>query len=175
MDIFVLSLQSYEKLFYKFVTYYMFNNNYNIDTWNIRRQIVGYVMSVKRERRMKIKTKSCAEVKYHLVLNNVLTSSSILLQSNTHKGYCILNTTGYNYKLRSVISRQEDDFKVTKWTWFNKQVWDIFYVHGWYHRSWLITQTLEEPLTIYLTWCMLHPCQWRAVLDLQPHSFIHQW
>ena len=43
------SLHSYLKLFYKFITYYMFNNNYNIDTWNIRRQIVGYIMSLKRK------------------------------------------------------------------------------------------------------------------------------
>ena len=32
------SLHSYSKLFYKFVPYYMFDNNYNIDTWNIRRK-----------------------------------------------------------------------------------------------------------------------------------------
>ena len=36
------SLHSYSKLFYKFVTYHMFDNNCYINTWNIRRQIVGY-------------------------------------------------------------------------------------------------------------------------------------
>ena len=51
------SLQSYTKLLYKFVTYCMFDNNYDIDTWNIKRQIVGYIMSLKRKRRMKLKAK----------------------------------------------------------------------------------------------------------------------
>ena len=60
---------------------------------------------------MKLKAKSCAENKYHFIFNNVLTSSSNLLQSNTYKEYCALNTTDYNYKLRSVVG-QEDDSKV---------------------------------------------------------------
>ena len=34
-----LSIQSYTKSFYKFVTYYMFNNNYNTDTYNTRKQV----------------------------------------------------------------------------------------------------------------------------------------
>ena len=60
-------------------------------------------MSLKRNQRMKLKAKGCAKDKYYLIFNNVLTSSSDLLQSNTHKGYCVLNTTDYNYKLKSVI------------------------------------------------------------------------
>ena len=59
--------------------------------------------------------KRCGEDKYHLIFNNVLTSSSNLLQSNTHKGCCVLNTTDYNYKLRSVIE-QDNDSKFTKLT-----------------------------------------------------------
>ena len=43
------SLQPYVKYLYKFVTYYMFDHNYNIDTCDIRRQIVGYTMSLKRK------------------------------------------------------------------------------------------------------------------------------
>ena len=43
------SLRSYSKLFYKSITYYIFNNNYNIDTWNIRKQVVVYIMSLKRK------------------------------------------------------------------------------------------------------------------------------
>ena len=35
------SLQSYTNLFYKFVTYYMFDDSYNIDTWNIKKQVTG--------------------------------------------------------------------------------------------------------------------------------------
>ena len=31
------SLQPYAKSFYKFVTYYMIDHNYNIDTWNIKK------------------------------------------------------------------------------------------------------------------------------------------
>ena len=42
------SLHSYSKLFYKFVAYYMFDNKHNIDTWSIRRQVVGYIMFLKR-------------------------------------------------------------------------------------------------------------------------------
>ena len=57
------------------------------------------------------------------MFNNVLTSDSDLLQFNTHKGCYVLNATEYNYKLRSVIG-QEDESKVTKWTWFNKHVCD---------------------------------------------------
>ena len=97
------SLHSYVKLFYKFVTYYVFDNNHNIDTWNHRKQVVGYIMSLKRKQRMKMKAKSCTEDKYHLIFNNVLKLSSDILQSNTHKGSCVLNTTDYIYKLRSVV------------------------------------------------------------------------
>ena len=93
----------------------MFDTNYNTDTWDIRRQVVGYVMSMKRKRRMKLKAKHCEEDKYTLIFNNILISDSDLLQSNTYKGCCLLNTTEYNYKLRSVIG-QEDESKVKTWT-----------------------------------------------------------
>ena len=69
------------------------------------------------------------------MFNNVLTSDSDLLQSNTYKRCCVLNTTEYNYKLRSVIGR-EDESKVTKWNWFNKQVSDTFLC------SWMISRKL---------------------------------
>ena len=121
------SLQPYVKYFYKFVTYYMFDHNYNIDTRDIRRQLVGYIMALKRKRGAKLKTKGCAEGRYHRMFNNVLESSSDLLQTNTHKGCSVLKATDYNYKLRSVIGR-EDNYSVTKWTWFDKQV--HFYAHG---------------------------------------------
>ena len=78
-------------------------------------------MSLKRKRRMKLKLNSHEEGKYHLMITNVLTSDSNLSRSNTHKGWCVLIATGYNYKLRSVVGR-EDKYKFTKWTWFNKQV-----------------------------------------------------
>ena len=123
------SLQPYVKYFYKFVTYYMFDHNYNIDTCDIRRQIVEYIMSVKRKRGAKLKAKGCAEGRYHRIFNNVLESSSDLLRINTHKSCSVLKATDYNYKLRSVIGR-EDNSSVTKLTWFNKLVRDTFYAHG---------------------------------------------
>ena len=98
-----LSLHSCSKLFYKFITYYLFNDSYYIDTWYIRRQVAGYIMSLKRKRRTKLKANSHGENKYHLMFNNVLISDSDLLQSITHKGCCVLYATEYNYKLRSLI------------------------------------------------------------------------
>ena len=135
------SLHSYSKLFYKFVTYYMIDHNYNIDIWNIRKQVVGYIMSLKRKRVAKLNAKGCTESRYNCIFSNVLESSSDLLQSNTHKGCCVLNATKYNYKLRSVIGR-EDDFKVTKWTWFNKQVCSTFLC------SWMISRKLVDHTNI---------------------------
>ena len=83
----------------------MFDHNYNIDTRDIRRQLVGYFMALKRKQGAKLKAKGCAEGRYHCMFNIVLESSSDLLQTNTHKGCCVLNATDYNYsyKLRSVI------------------------------------------------------------------------
>ena len=78
-------------------------------------------MSLKREQRMKLKANIPNENKYHLIFNNVLSSDSNILQSNTHQGCYVLNANEYNYKLRSVIGR-EDKSKFTKWMWFNKKV-----------------------------------------------------
>ena len=103
------------KYFYKFVTYYIFDHNYNINPRDIKRQLVGYIMSLKRKRGAKLKAKGCAEGRYHRMFNNMLKSSSDLLRTNTHNNCCVLNATDYNYKLRSVIGR-EDDSRVTKWT-----------------------------------------------------------
>ena len=91
-----LSLHSYSNLFFKFITYYMFNNSYNIGTWNIRRQVVGYIMSLKRKRRIKLKANSHKENNYHLMFNNVLTSDSDLYNPILTKDVvCLmqLNTT----------------------------------------------------------------------------------
>ena len=71
------------------------------------------------------------------MFNNVLPSDSDLLCTNTHKGCCVVNTNEYNYKLRSVIG-QEDKSKVTKWTWFNKQVHDTLFC------SWMISRQLVD-------------------------------
>ena len=53
----------------------------------------------------------------------------------------MLNTTDYNYKLRSVV-RQEGESKVTKLTWFNKTVYDIFLC------SWMISRKLVDHTNI---------------------------
>ena len=86
----------------------MIDHIYNIDTWNIRKQVVGYIMSLKMNRGVKLKAKGCAQGCHHRIFNDVLESSSDLLQCNTHKGCCVLNATDYNYRLRSVIGREND-------------------------------------------------------------------
>ena len=53
----------------------------------------------------------------------------------------MLNAADYNYKLRSVIGR-EDDSKVMKWTWFNKQVCDTFLC------LWMISRKLVDHTNI---------------------------
>ena len=81
----------------------MFDHNYNVDTHDIRRQLVSYIMALKRKRGAKLKAKGCTEGRYHCMFNNMLESSSDLLRNNTHKGCSVLTATDYNYKLRSVI------------------------------------------------------------------------
>ena len=60
---------------------------------------------------------------------------------NTCKGCCLLNANEYNYKLRSLIG-QEDESKVTKWTWLNKQVHDTLFC------SWMISRKLVDGTNI---------------------------
>ena len=94
-------------------------------------------MPMKRKRRTILKTQYREQDKYQLMFNNVLPSDSNLLYTKTHKGCCLLNADEYNYKLRSVIGR-EDVFEVTKWTWFNKQVRDTLFC------SWMISRKLVD-------------------------------
>ena len=117
----------------------VYNNSSN--TGNIRRQVIGHIMILKRKQRTKLKANSHEENKYYLMFNNPLSSDSDLLRSNTHKGCCVLNANEYNYKLRSVIG-QEDESKVTKWMWFNKQVRDTLLY------SWMISQKLVDHTNI---------------------------
>ena len=65
------SLQPYVKYFCKFVTYYMFDHNYNINTRDIRRQLVGYIMSMKRKWGSKLEAKEWAEGRYHCMFKNL--------------------------------------------------------------------------------------------------------
>ena len=132
-------LQPYTKSFYKFITYYMNNHVYNINTWNIRIQLTGFIMSLKRKRRMKLKAKGCAEGRYHHIFKHILTSNPNLVQSNTHEGCCMINTMDYNYKLRSVLGREDSHTNMTwTWTWFNQQVRDTFLC------SWMISRSLVD-------------------------------
>ena len=125
------------KYFYKLIAYYIIDYNHYNNINNIRRQVVGYIMSMKRKRRTKLKTWSPEQDKYHIMFNNVLPSDSDILCTNTHKGCCLLNANEYNYKLRSVIGK-EDVSKVTKWMWFNKQA------HATLFCSWMISRKLVD-------------------------------
>ena len=116
-------LQPYMKYFHKLIVCYIIGYNHYNNINNTRRQVRRYIMSLKRKQRKKLKACSPEEDKYHLMLNNVLPSDSNILCTNTHNECYLLNANEYNYKLRNVIGR-EDEYKVTKWTWFNKQVRD---------------------------------------------------
>ena len=98
-------------------------------------------MSLKRKRRTKLKASSPEEDTYHFIFNNVLPPDSNILCTNTHKGCCLLNANKYKYKLRSLIG-QEDESKVTKWTWFNKQECDTLLC------SWIISRKLVDHTNI---------------------------
>ena len=98
-------------------------------------------MSLKRKRRTKLKASSPEEDKYHLILSNVLQFDSDNLCTNTHKECFLLNANEYNYKLRSVIGR-EDESKATKWTWFNRKVRDTLLC------SWVISRKLVDHTNI---------------------------
>ena len=54
------------------------------------------------------KKETRSEIEDSCMFNNMLESSSDLLQTNTHKGCSVLTATDYNYKLRSVIGREEN-------------------------------------------------------------------
>ena len=125
------------RYFHKLIAYYIIDYKHYNNINNIRRQVVGYIMSMKRKRRTNLKARYHEQDKYHLMFNNMLPSDSDLLCTNTHKGYYLFNVNEYNYKLRSVIGR-EDESKVTKWTWFNKQVHDTLL---W---SWMISRKLVD-------------------------------
>ena len=81
----------------------MIDQNANVDTWNIRKQVVGCIMFLKTKRRAKLKAKGCTEGRYYRIFNHKIKSSLALVHSNTHKGCRMLNTNDYNYKLRSVL------------------------------------------------------------------------
>ena len=97
----------------------------------------------------KVEGKRICRGRYYQRFNHKMETSLNLVQSNTHKGCSMLYTTDYNYKLRSVLG-QEDDSTANKWTWFNKQEYDTFFVFteditgiGWLHQNmksyWLYT------------------------------------
>ena len=109
------SLKPYMKYFHKLIAYYIIEYNYYDNINNIQRQVIGYILSMKRKQRNNLKTRYQEQDKYHLMSNNVLPSDSDLLCTNIHKGCRLLSANEYNYKLRSVIG-QENVSKVTKLT-----------------------------------------------------------
>ena len=92
----------------------MIDHNNNINTWNIRKQVVGYIMFLKRKLRAKVKAKGCAEGHYHRKFNHELELRSHIVASCFHVGSYVMNAMNYNHKLRNVIER-EDDFTTNKW------------------------------------------------------------
>ena len=70
------SLQSYAKFFYKYIRYYLIDQNTNNNKWSIRIITKKYTMFLKRKQNRKMKAKECAEGQYHQGLNNKLESSS---------------------------------------------------------------------------------------------------
>ena len=135
-------LQPYMKYFHKLIAYYIFNYNHYNNINYIRRQVVGYIMSMKRKQRTHLKARSPEQDEYHLMFNNVLPPDSDLLCNNTHKGYYLLNTNEYNYKLRSVIGRA-DESKITKWTWFNKQIRDTL-LYSWMMLNYKVAECMKR-------------------------------
>ena len=85
----------------------MIDYYFSTNTDNIKKQILRYIMSLKRKQRTKLKACSPEEDKHYLMFNNVLPSDSDLLHNNTHKGCCISNANEYNYKLRSIIGQED--------------------------------------------------------------------
>ena len=83
------SLQPYVEYFHKLIAYYMIDYNHSNNTNNIRRQVVGYIMSLKKKRRTQLAACSPEQDKYHLMFSNVLPCDSDLLCTNTHKGCCL--------------------------------------------------------------------------------------
>ena len=168
------SIQPYIKYFRKLITQYITDYNHSTDTDKIRRQLVGYIMSLKRKQRTKLKVSSPEEDKHHLMFNNVLPSDSDLLYTNTHKGCWLLNANEYNYKLRSVIG-QEDESKVTKWKLLNKQVRDTLLCSQIRSRKLVDHTNIGRAIGHLLSLVYAPSAGMRAVSDLQHHSFIHQW
>ena len=82
-------------------------------------------MFLKRKQSTKIKAKGCAEGNYHQKFNHEVESGSHLVTSCFYAGSYVINVLNQNYKIRSVIGR-EDDFTANKWKWFNTQVHDTF-------------------------------------------------
>ena len=54
------SLQSYAEIFYKYISYYVIDQNTNNNAWNMRKQAVGYIMLLKRKQSANVKAKDCA-------------------------------------------------------------------------------------------------------------------
>ena len=74
----------------------MIDRNTNNDTWNIRKQAIGYIMSLKKKQSAKVKAKGCAGGRYHQKFNHELESSSHIIPSCFQVGSYVMNTMDYN-------------------------------------------------------------------------------
>ena len=72
-----------------------------------------------------MKAKGCAEGRYYQMFNHKVESSLDFVPTCAHASSYVMNTIDYNYKLRSVIGR-EDDLTAKKWSWFDTQVCATF-------------------------------------------------
>ena len=165
------SLLPYMKYFHKLIAYYIIDYNHYNNINNTQRQVIGYIMSIKRKWRNNLKARYQEQDKFHLMYNNVLPSDYDLFCTSTHKGCCLLNANEYNYKLKSVI-RQEDVSEVKNGRWSINKYATRSFLHEWYHGSWLTAQTSKEPLDVCSILYMHHQREWGTVLDLPHHSFI---
>ena len=133
------SLESSVKHFYKDIGYYVIDQTTNNDTWDIRKQTLGYIMFLKRKLSGEMKAKGCAEDRHHQEYNHEVESSSHIVPSYSLVGSCITNAMDYNfnYKPRSVVGR-EDDCTANKWRWFDIQV------HATLLWIWVISRALAD-------------------------------
>ena len=71
-------LQPYMKYLRKLIAYYIIEYNHYNSINTIRKQVIGYIMSMKRKWRSNLKARNQKKDKYHLMFNNVLPSDSDL-------------------------------------------------------------------------------------------------
>ena len=138
------SLQSSVTHFYRYIGYYLIDRTTNNNTWDIRKQTLGYIMFLRRKQSRKVKAKRCAKGRHNQKCNQEMESSSYIVPSYAPVGSFLTNNVmdyNFNYKLRSVIGR-EDNFTTNKRELFDTQVCaTLLWI-------WMISQALVEYINI---------------------------